>query len=246
VVLYLVQDKLIFHNEKIAQNFIFSFEQPFEEVSLKTKGGNHINGLLFEVEKPKGVILYFHGNAGSLTRWGPIASKLSVYGYDVFVIDYRSYGKSTGQFMEKAMYDDAELVYQFVKEKYVENKIHLYGRSLGCTFATYIASIHQPKQLILEAPFNDLMDPARYHYPFLPYKWLLKYKFESGQFIPSVSCKTTIFHGLEDAVIPISSSRKLYKSANSSLTDMVELKGGTHHNCSEFEIYKERMSQLLK
>lgn len=246
MVLYVIQEKLIFHNEKLSQDYQFQFEQPYEEVYLDTKDGNQIHGILFTVENPKGIILYFHGNAGSLKRWGFIGQDFTKYGYDVFIIDYRSYGKSTGNFEEKAMYSDAEVAYQYVKQIYGEDKIHLYGRSLGCTFATKMASVHHPKQLILEAPFYNLKDPARYHYPFLPYSLLMKYKFESGQFIPNVSCKTTIFHGTDDGVISIASARKLYDVADQSHTEMIELVDGTHHNCSEFGVYKERVTQLME
>jgi len=243
---YFFQEKFIFQNEKLDLDYQFSFQRDFEEINLKTDDGNNLNALLFKSKNPKGVILYFHGNKDNLVRWGNIASKFVEFDYDVFVVDYRSYGKSTGDFNEKLMYDDAQICYDYLKEKYPENEITIYGRSLGCTFAIKTASSNQPKQLILEAPFLNLVDVVKYHYPFLPFKFLLNYQFKSDQYIQNVRSKTTIFHGIKDKVVPISSGEKLYAKSNSEITSFITIDKGTHHNLSDFSIYQKTISDLLK
>lgn len=242
---YLFQEKFIFQNEVLAADYDFSFKENFEEINLKTKDNNTINAILFKTKRPKGVLLYFHGNRGNLVRWGEIASFFTKFNYDVFVMDYRSYGKSTGAFNEIQMYSDAQICYAFLKTKYAENNISIYGRSLGCTFAIKTASKNQPKQLILEAPFYNLLDVVKYHYPLLPFKFLLKYHFNSSQYIADVNCKTTIFHGTKDKVVPLSSGKKLFNKSRKNQTTFVSLENGTHHDLFNFSIYQETIANLF-
>ncbi len=243
---YFFQERLIFQNEKLAPDYKFSFEQKFEEINLQTADNNTINALLFKADNPKGVLLYFHGNRGSLVRWGEISSYFTRFDLDIFVMDYRSYGKSTGEFNENQMYNDAQICYNYLKEKYPENSISIYGRSLGCTFAVRTAVNNNPKQLILEAPFYNLTDAVRYHYPLLPFKFLLKYKFNTNEYIARIPCKTTIFHGTKDDVVPFSSGKKLFNSSNLSQTSLIKIEEGTHHNLFEFSKYQNKLLVLFK
>ena len=96
ILLYLFQEKLIFFPEKLSKEYLFQFDQTFEEKNIKTNDGVILSGLLFKADSSKGVILYLHGNGGSLSSWGDVANTYTELGYDVFIIDYRGYGKSEG------------------------------------------------------------------------------------------------------------------------------------------------------
>ena len=244
--LYLFQEKFIFKNVKLDKDHIFSFKQDFEEIDMKTDDGQIINSLLFKVKDPKGVILFFHGNRGCLKRWGNIVSMYEKYNYDVFVIDYRSYGKSTGKFNEEMMYKDAVQSYDFIKEKYGEENIVIYGRSIGTTFATKTASVRNSKLLILEAPFYNIRDVINYHYPLLTTDFLLKYKFRSDKYIPKVRSEIVIFHGEKDRLIPISSSKKLKEKIDKNKLLYISFPTGTHSNLTEFDKYHSTMRKLLE
>ena len=246
LILFLNQEKIIFQSVKLNSNHKFSIAQNFKEINLQTTDNNIINAIHLKVNKPKGIVLYFHGNKGNLDRWVEIASYFTNLNHDVFVIDYRSYGKSTGNFNENLMYKDAQVCYNYVKKQYSEDKITIYGRSLGCTFALKVASSNQPRQIVLEAPFYNLTSVAKYHYPLMPYKLLMKYKFESNTFIKNVNCKTTIFHGTNDKVIPYESGKKLFSNSNKNTTNFITLKKGTHHNLMRFDLYKNTIKELLE
>ena len=246
LILFIYQEKIIFQGVTLDINHQYSFKQKFKEVNLQTIDNNNINAIHLKVNNPKGIVLYFHGNRGNLERWGKVTSYFTKFNYDVFVMDFRSYGKSTGKLDEILMYKDAQICYDYVKKLYPENKITLYGRSLGCTFAIKTASQNQPKQLILEAPFFNLTSVAKYHYPFMPFKLLMNYKFESHTFIDDVSCKTTIFHGTKDNVIPYDSGKKLFQKSNKELTEFITIKKGTHHNLMSFELYENTVLKLLE
>ena len=238
------QEKIIFLSEKLDKGYQFKFEQPFEEINLKTSDSETINGLYFTVNKSKGAILFFHGNKGNLTRWGKIVQYFKQFQYNVFVIDYRGYGKSTGKFNEEKMYEDALLSYNFLARMFPENQIVVYGRSLGTTFATKVASENNPKQLILESPFYSLSHAVKHQFKF-GLKSILKYQFPTFSFIEKVQSPVLIFHGLEDKVTSPNDSRDLLKLINHPKRKSVLIDEGTHHNLKDFERYKTELQLVL-
>ncbi len=243
---YFYQNTIVFRQKKTVQNYTYTFNQKFEEVNLKTEDNAVLNAIHFKVENSKGVILYFHGNKDNLKRWGEIAGKLTTYGYDVFVVDYRGYGKSTGKKTENLMYRDAQLCYDYVKQHYNEESIVVYGRSLGGTFATYVASRNKPKQLILEATFSSMQDVIAHKLPILPYNQLLKFKFKSFEFIEKVTVPTLIFHGTKDRLVPLNLAKKLFGHSNKNVTEFIIIDKATHHNVSQFEKYTQILNTLFK
>ena len=108
---YLVQEKFIFKPEKLSQDFKFKYDAPFEELFFDVTPGVRINGLHFYCNEPKGLILYFHGNSRSIKGWAKYARDFYRFQYDVVLVDYRGFGKSTGKRSEKEMLNDMQFVY---------------------------------------------------------------------------------------------------------------------------------------
>lgn len=245
-VLYFFQEKLLFLPTTLEQDYQYQFSYPFEELFLKTEKDVVINAIHFKIENPKGVILFFHGNAGDLSRWGILAEYFVEKQYDVLIMDYRTYGKSKGKLSEEALYYDAQYCYDYLKDRYNENEITIYGRSLGSGIATNIASKNNPKQLILETPYYSILDVAKSRFPVFPVKQLLKYKMLSYQFIKETSCPILMFHGTEDQVVPYESAEKLYEASPKPQTTFITIEGGRHGNLSDFDIYHKYMHQILE
>lgn len=243
--LYFLQEKLLFLPTVLSQDYQYEFDSPYEELFLKPAQDVSINALHFKTKNPKGVILYFHGNAGDLSRWGTIAEYFVAKNYDVFIMDYRTYGKSTGKLSEQAFYEDAQYCYEYLLKQYSENEITLYGRSLGTGIANYLASRNSPKQLILETPYFSILDVAKHRFPIFPIKKLMKYAFPSNAFIIDVKCPITIFHGTHDSVVPYASAEKLKNVAPSELTTFITIEGGGHNNLIEFEVYRNSIVDIL-
>lgn len=113
-----MQEKFIFKPEVLHAGFIFKYDVPFKELFFEVKPGVRINGLHFFRENPKGLILYFHGNTRSIKGWARYAKDFYRYDYDVVMVDYRGFGKSTGKRSEKDLLADMQFVYETLKQQY--------------------------------------------------------------------------------------------------------------------------------
>lgn len=243
--LYVLQEKMLFLPTVLQQDFEYEFSHPFKELFFNTDEDAIINTIHFKAENPKGVILYFHGNAGDLSRWGIVAEYFVEKQYDVLIMDYRTYGKSTGKLSEQAFYNDAQYCYDYLKKQYSEENITLYGRSLGTGIAAYLASKNKPKQLILETPYYSIADVAKSRFPIFPVEKLLKYKFPTYKFIKKVSCPITIFHGTEDMVVPYKSAKKLFEVSPKKNTTFVTINEGNHNDLINYELYRSQINKVL-
>ncbi|MFD0797788.1 alpha/beta hydrolase [Maribacter chungangensis] len=245
LMLYFLQEKLIFLPSRLPQDYVYSFALPHQEFNLTTEDGAVLNGLHFKNSNSKGVLVYFHGNAGDLSRWGEIVLYFVEKEYDVIIMDYRTYGKSTGKLSPQALFDDAQLFYEYALEQYDEHRITLYGRSLGTGIATKLAATNNPKQLVLETPFYSLLDVAKSMFPILPVSLFLKYTLPSFEFMQDVSCPITIFHGTSDSVVPYESGEKLFKAIPHGRKTFFTIEEGDHNNLISFPQYHEGINKVL-
>lgn len=242
-IFYTIQEHIIFRPTSLELSHQFDFKVPFEELFFKTDENTTINALLFKVKEPKGVILYFHGNAGSLQRWGEITSQFTKYNYDVLVIDYRNYGKSSKTLSEAGLYHDALFCYDWLIAQDYKNIIS-YGRSLGCAMASYVASKRQVSHVILETPFYNIADVAQRRFPIVPVQKLIKYHFPNNEFANQINAPVTIIHGTSDRVVPIKSALKLYGLYGEKAV-FIKVEGAMHNNLSDFKLYWDSIDAIL-
>ena len=244
---YFFQERLIFLPQKLDRDHIFRFNQKFEERFIEMQDGKMLHGLLFTTEDPKGIILYLHGNAGSLDGWGGVAPTFTNLGYDTFVPDYRGYGKSEGAIGGEAqLYDDMQRVYDHLKNEYNEEEIIVLGHSVGSGMAAKLAADNSPKFLILQAPFYSLKDLARNTPPLNIFpSFLFKYKFEVGEYLKQAKMQVVLLHGNEDEVIYYGSSLKLQQQFKPGDT-LITLHGFGHNNFIDSPRYREEMEKILR
>ena len=246
IALYYLQDYMLFKPEKLPKDFQFDYEnQQTKEYNLETRDGAVINGLrFFPKGESKGVVLYLKGNSKSIKGWGKFAVDFTRHGYNVLMVDYRGFGKSTGKRSQKAIKRDLQKVYDKIKEKTSEDRIILYGRSLGSGFATKLASLNDPKMLILDAPYYSLTKVTTRYAPFMPLSILLKYPLPTYKWLKYVRCPIHIIHGTHDKLIPYKSSVKLAQ-INPKLTKIHTVIGGGHRNLNNFESYHKMLDEIL-
>ena len=241
---YFFQENLLFYPEKLSENFKFNFSADFTELNYQPDKGTNLNALLFESSDKKGIVLYFHGNAGSLRSWGNLSAQFTSLNYDLLIYDYRGYGKSSGNISEKAFFSDAQFIYDELRKSYSESEIILYGRSVGTGIAAHLASYNNPKLIILETPFFSLKDIAEHYYPWLP-SFILKYPFRTDRFITKIRGEVILIHGTDDEIIHYGSSLKLQKLLKEG--DMLyTIKGGRHNNLASFPEYYRYLEEILK
>jgi pimeloyl-ACP methyl ester carboxylesterase len=246
-ILYQKQNRLIFAATQLVPTYEFNFDTPFEEVNITTPDQVNIHGIHFKVPNPKGVILYFHGNAGDLSRWGYIASYFTKLEYDILVVDYRTYGKSTGSIDEQKMLTDTQLWYDYVLKSYKEEDLIVYGRSIGTAFASYVASKNTPRKLILETPFYNLLDMVEQRFGAIPgIEKILKVKLESNHYIAGITVPVVIYHGTADRVVGYASGKKLSALIPKDKLTFITLNGGNHHNLRSFQRYQNTIEKSLQ
>jgi pimeloyl-ACP methyl ester carboxylesterase len=242
--LYVFQENLIFFPQKLAKNYRFGFNQPFEERSITTNDKTQLHGLLFKADSSKGLIFYLHGNGGALDSWGAVAETYTALHYDVFLLDYRGYGKSEGAISgQTQFFEDVQTVYDSLKRIYPENKIIVLGYSIGTGPATKVASANNPKLLILQAPYYSLADMMRHAYPIIP-TFILKYKFETNNYLKDCKAPVVVFHGNQDEVIYYGSSLKL-RSIFKKQDTLITLEGQGHNGITDNPAYRTELQRIL-
>jgi alpha-beta hydrolase superfamily lysophospholipase len=245
ILLYLFQDYFLFKPEKLDKDFQFYYEnQETEEYNIETRDGATINGLRFKSQNPKGVVFYLKGNSKSIKGWGKFAVDFTRHGYDVIMVDYRGFGKSTGRRTQKAVKRDMQVIYNKIKENVSEKYIILYGRSLGSGFATKLASMNNPKMLILDAPYYSLSKVAKKYIPFMPLSLLIKFPMPTYKWLKYVECPIHIIHGTDDRLIPYKTSVKL-SIIKPNTTTLHTVIGGGHKNLNTFESYHAMLTEIV-
>jgi uncharacterized protein len=243
--LYFFQEKLIFFPGKLDKNYKFSFDQPFEEINIRTEEGNFLNGLLFKSDSAKGLIFYLHGNAGSLNSWGEVAKRYTDLHYNVFILDYPGYGKSEGAIKNQTqLFSDIQTAYDEMKKRFKEDSLVVLGYSIGTGLAAKLASTNHPRLLILQAPYYNLADMMRHTYPIVP-AFLLKYKFQTNEFLKDCKMPVVVFHGNQDEVIYYGSSLKLKADMKSSDT-LITLNGQGHNGITDNREYVTAIKIILR
>jgi pimeloyl-ACP methyl ester carboxylesterase len=241
---YLLQEKFIFKPEKLSADFQYKYDAPFRELFFDVTPGVRINGLHFHVPKPHGLILYFHGNSRSIKGWAKYAKDFYRYQYDVVLVDYRGFGKSTGKRNEKDMHSDMQFVYDTLVQQYQEQHLIIYGRSLGSGFAAFLASKNSPRYLILDAPYFSFKQVVERFLPFLPMRIVLRFHMRTDQWLPDVICHTYIIHGTEDWLIPIRNSEKL-QALNPRKITLIRIHEGGHNNLPSYPEYHNFIRDIL-
>jgi pimeloyl-ACP methyl ester carboxylesterase len=243
--MYFLQEKMIFHPEKLAKDYKYEFNQNFREWNIKTNDDDFLNGILFKADSSKGIVFYLHGNAGSLASWGNVAKIYTDKNYDCYMIDYPGFGKSSGKIKsQEQLFNAIQTAYDSLKFHYTESNIIILGYSIGTGPAAKIASINNPKLLILQAPYYSLTDMMKQNYPFVP-TFLLKYKLETCEFVKTCKAPIVIFHGDKDEVIDYSASVRL-KELLKANDKLITLPGQTHNGMGKNPEYLVELEKLLK
>lgn len=206
--------------------------------------GGKINAIYFKVPNSRGLVYYLKGNSRSIKGWGKFAKDFLSNGYDFFMMDYRGFGKSKGRRTQAFLFQDAQTIYDWLKKKYSEEDILIYGRSLGSGIAAYIASKNNPKMLILDSPYFSFYHNIRRFLFFIPLKFLIRYDIRTDEYLSATNCPIYIIHGDKDRLIPYTQSEAL-KRLYPYKINLYMVKGAGHNNLPDFEEFFNLLYEIL-
>ncbi len=228
--LFIFQSHYIYYPERVLSVTPHSIGLQFESVSFETTDGVQLSGWFVPSESARGVILFCHGNAGNISHRLDSIQIFHQLGLDVFIFDYRGYGQSEGKPTEQGTYKDAEAAWRYlIEERQVKpNEVIIFGRSLGGAVASWLAQSHTPGGLILESTFTSLPDIAAGLYPYLPVRLLLRFEYNTAEYLGRVDCPVLIVHSRDDEIMPFDHGQQLFESAKEPKKFLETT--GTHNN----------------
>jgi len=246
IAIYYLQDYILFHPEKMEKTRSYNFPVPHREINIPYNDSSNINIIQFTTAlRAKGVVLYFHGNRKNIAWYAKYVPNFTKNGYEVWMIDYPGYGKSTGALTEQRLYNYAEQLYKLAAARFAKDSIILYGKSMGTGIAAWLASRKNCRELILETPYYSMTSLSAHYFPIYPVSSMIHYKIPSYQYLQQVIVPVTIFHGTSDGVIPYSNAEKLrpfLKPADQFIT----INDGSHNNLSDFPLFHQKLDSLLR
>lgn len=241
---YLFQHFAFFRPERLAPSFTFKYPFPFEELNFDMEDGGRINAIYFKVPNTRGIVFYLKGNSKSIKGWGKFSKDFLSNGYDFIMIDYRGFGKSSGKRSQKKVFNDANYIYKWLTQSYSEDKIVIYGRSLGSGIAARVASWNNPRMLILDSPYYSFYYNVNRYLFFTPLKWLLKYDMRTDLYLKTGTFPIHIIHGTNDKLITFKQSEKLKALYPEKIT-LHPIQDGKHNDLPDFPEFFEILYDIL-
>ena len=187
----------------------------YKDVFFNTDDGLKLNGWFIPTEDSRGTLLFCHGNAGNISHRIEIIQIFNKLNLNVFIFDYRGYGKSQGSPTEEGLYRDAQAAYTHLlsRKDIDKDTIVVYGKSIGANIAVDLVSQVKAVALISESGFSSAYDMGKKLFPYLPVKWIITIKYDALTKIRNVLIPKLIIHSRDDEIVPFKLGRKLFEAA---------------------------------
>lgn len=247
---WLAQESLLFKPEALPAGTALSTASDVFEVSVPVPGAS-LSALHLKLNNPKGLVFFLHGNSGNLQSWFVNTDLYRKAGYDLFMLDYRGYGKSTGHIESEAqLRSDVRTAFEQVSAQYAGKKIVIYGRSLGSGLAAGLSAELgarpgpvQPDLTVLVSPYSSMLAMANDHYPLIP-SGLIRYPLRTDALVGQIRSPLLLFHGDQDRLISPLHSASL--NALAPKAELVVVAGAAHNDLHTFAAYREKFVAALE
>jgi len=246
IALYYLQDYILFQPVAIGKSHRYDFSNPHREINIPYNNETNINIIQFTAKDSaaKGVVLYFHGNRKNIGWYAKYAPNFTMNDYEVWMIDYPGFGKSTGKFTEQRLYDYALQLYKLARAKYDPSRIVIYGKSMGTGIAAQLASIRDSKYLVLETPYYSMTSLISHYFPIYPIGKIIHYHLPTNEYLEKVTAPIVILQGTDDGIVPFSNAEQL-KSVLKNKDEFVAIQNGSHNNLNDFTLFHQKLDSLL-
>lgn len=217
LLVWATQDKLIYFPESALAATPREYRFDYEDVTLTAADGVRLHGWFVPAPRPaRGALLFLHGNGGNISHRLEKIALFRGLGFDVFIVDYRGYGRSEGRPGEDGTYRDARAAWKYltVTRAIRAPRIVIYGESLGGAVAAELASEHEPRALIVESSFTSVPDLGAEIYPWLPVRWLSRFRYDGRAALARVRTPVLVIHSRADDIIPFAHGERLFAAAN--------------------------------
>jgi len=232
LLLFFFQSRLIYFSEIGRKDFVTPQQagMDYQEVTINA-AGEKLHGWFVPAPQARGVVLFFHGNAGNISHRLDYLRMFRELDFSVLIFDYRGFGKSSGEPSEIGTYQDAEAAWNYLVEtrRIAPSSIVLFGESLGGAVAAWLAARVKPRALILTSTFTSLPDLGAKLYPLFPVRLLSRYEYNTKKYLQAATCPVLIVHSREDEIVPFEHGEQLYAAAHEP-KQLLEIHGG--HNTS--------------
>jgi hypothetical protein len=241
LLMYLAQDSLIFHPQRLPESHRAALVQrgSVESLFIDAPDGTRLHAWHVKGDP---LVMYFGGNAEEVS-WMLEQGARRTPGAGWLLVDYRGYGSSGGSPSEAALVADAIQWYDSVAKSH--KSVYVFGRSLGSGVAVQLAAQRPVAGAILVAPFDSLVEVGKRHYPFLPVSWLLKHRFDSVSVAPKVKAPLLCIVATDDEIIPVEHARRLYDAWGGEKR-WVGLEGAGHNSTDNAANYWTSIIAFLK
>tara|TARA_B100002051_G_scaffold6015_1_gene5054 strand:+ start:341 stop:1135 length:795 start_codon:yes stop_codon:yes gene_type:complete len=188
----------------------------YEEIFIPTSKGNNLKAWFHKKNlAKKKTLVFFHGNAGDLKNRIYKLNLIKDFDINFLIVAYRGFSGNKGKPTEEGLYEDAKYTLEWLgKQKISDDKIIIYGESLGTAISVEIAQNKKFAGIILESPFTSMVDAGKHYYFYLPVSLLLKDRYETLDKLKNIKIPILVMHGKKDKIVPFAMGKKVYENAN--------------------------------
>lgn len=240
--LWLTQERLLFFPTPLAADHRFTFGDDVSEAAIDVPGAR-LSALHLARPDPEGLVFFLHGNAGSLETWFVNTEFYRGLNYDLFMFDYRGFGKSTGRIESQSQLEaDTRAAWDSIAGRYAGKRRVVLGRSLGTGLAARLSVDVSPETTVLVSPYTSLTALAAAEFPWLP-RFVLRYPLTTDAVLPRVRGPVWLIHGAADTFIPPSHSERL--KAIAPAAELVIVPGAGHDDLQRFSFYVDAVARAI-
>jgi hypothetical protein len=244
--LWFKQESLLFAPTVLVADYPLATAPDLQEVSIDVPGAR-LSALHLGLPNPKGVVFFLHGNAGSLASWFVNPDFYRRANFDLFMVDYRGYGKSSGRIESEAqLRADVRAAWAVVAPQYTGRKVVVYGRSLGSGLAAglsaELAGSSPPDLTVLVSAYTSMAAVAGEHYGWVP-QAVLRYPMRTDQVVARIRSPLLLIHGVQDELIPLAHSNTLIALAPHA--SLLRIAGAAHNDLQNFDTYLDGYGRAL-